>query len=161
MNKSKKHKKKIKHKRKIPKNKAENKKQHHQTVLYLAIVTVIFVSAAYITMNKTVSLIPEDKEAIKMTITMAGFDPNTLQVKVGEPVKINLINTDNQYHRDGGGFHNFILKGPGLDVNITVPPENQTVFAFTPTEPGEYDWYCDVCCGGKENPNMHGTLIVT
>jgi heme/copper-type cytochrome/quinol oxidase subunit 2 len=29
-----------------------------------------------------------------------------------------------------------------------------------PAAPGEYDIYCDTCCGGKESPTMHGTLLV-
>ncbi|MBI3460116.1 cupredoxin domain-containing protein, partial [Candidatus Acetothermia bacterium] len=31
---------------------------------------------------------------------------------------------------------------------------------FTPTKPGTYEFYCNICCGGKANPSMQGKLIV-
>lgn len=152
-----------KHERKMLKEKQNNqrKKLPLMSILFMVIVIAIFGSAAYLIMSKSASQEPVDKDAIKMTITMAGFEPNIIRAKAGQTVKINLINPDNSHHTDGGGFHNFILKQVGLSsVNITVPPESQKVFTFTPTQPGEYHWYCDSCCGGRENPSMHGTLIV-
>lgn len=147
------------HKGKMLKEKQE-KKPPYMSVLFVAIVIAIFGAAAYIVMSKTASLEPEDKDAIKMTITMAGFEPDTIRAKAGQPVTINLINPDNSHHTDGGGVHNFMLTAGLANVNITLAPESQQVFTFTPTQAGEYHWYCDSCCGGRENPNMHGTLIV-
>ncbi len=153
MSKSKKH--------KIRKEKENTKKKLPlMSILFIVIVIAIFGAAAYIVMSKTASLEPVDKDAIKMTITMAGFEPNTIRAKVGQPVTINLINPDNSHHTDGGGVHNFLLTAGLAGVNVTVQPESQKVFTFTPTEAGEYHWYCDSCCGGRENPSMHGTLIV-
>ncbi len=151
---------------KLRKNKRKIKEEHRKklpvkSILFVVIVIAIFGSAAYIVMSRNASQEPVDKDAIKMTITMAGFDPDVIQAKVGQPVKINLINPDNSMHTDGGGIHNFQLTGGLANVNITVQPESQNVFTFTPTEPGRYDWYCDSCCGGKDNPSMHGTLIVS
>ncbi|KCZ70754.1 hypothetical protein ANME2D_02779 [Candidatus Methanoperedens nitroreducens] len=149
---------------KSKKHKERGKKQNNKTalmsILFVLIIIAIFGSAVYILMSKTASLEPVDKDAIKMTVTMAGFDPGIIRAQAGEPVTINLINPDNSHHTDGGGFHNFILTAGLSSVNITVPPLSQKVFTFTPTQPGEYHWYCDICCGGKENPSMHGTLIV-
>ncbi len=148
-----------KYKAKVSRDK-QRKKLPYMSILFIVIVIAIFGSAVYLVMSKTASLEPEDKDAIKMTITMAGFEPNIIKAKVGQPVKINLINPDNSMHTDGGGIHNFMLTAGLANLNITVQPESQKVFSFTPTQPGEYHWYCDSCCGGKENPSMHGTLIV-
>lgn len=41
--------------------------------------------------------------AVPLRIDMAGFEPGTLQAKVGEPAKLRLINPDSQFHTDGGG----------------------------------------------------------
>lgn len=128
--------------------------------LFMIIVFLIFAFAGYIVTIKTASQEPLEKDAIKMNITMAGFEPNIIRAKVGVPVTVNLINPDNSMHIDGGGVHNFILTAGIATANITVPPESQKVFTFTPTQIGEYHWYCDLCCGGKENPSMHGILIV-
>ena len=136
------------------------KKLPFMSILFVVIIISIFSSAAYIVMSRTVSQEPLDKDAIKMTITMSGFEPNVIRAKVGEPVKINLINPDSSMHTDGGGVHNFLLSAGLANVNVTLQPESQKVFSFTPTQAGEYHWYCDSCCGGRENPGMHGTLIV-
>jgi cytochrome c oxidase subunit 2 len=136
------------------------KKLPYMSILFIVIVIAIFSTALYLMINKSASLEPADKKAIKMTITMAGFEPNTIRAKPGQPVTINLINPDNSHHTDGGGIHNFILTAGLANMNITVQPESQKVFTFTPTQKGEYHWYCDSCCGGRENPSMHGTLIV-
>lgn len=151
-----------KHKRKMLREKQKNqaKKLPFMSILFVVIIIAIFSSAAYIVMSRTVSQEPLDKDAIKMTITMAGFQPNIIRAKAGEPVKINLINPDSSMHTDGGGVHNFLLSAGLANVNVTLSPESQKVFSFTPTQPGEYHWYCDSCCGGRENPSMHGTLIV-
>ncbi|VVB95844.1 Cupredoxin-like domain protein [uncultured archaeon] len=157
MSKSKKHKERV-----LKTNQNDRaKKLPLKSILFMVIVIAIFGSALYLIISKSASLDPVDKDAIKMTITMAGFEPNVIRAKAGQPVTINLINPDNSHHTDGGGVHNFILESGGLGkVNITVQPESQDVFTFTPTLAGEYHWYCDSCCGGRENPNMHGTLIV-
>lgn len=153
MSKSKKHKKRLLQEK-------QTKKLPVRSILFVFLVVGIFVSAAYLVTSRTVSSEPVDKDAIKMTITMSGFEPDVIRAKAGQPVKINIINPDSSMHTDGGGFHNFILRAGLANVNVTVPPESQKVFTFTPTQAGEYHWYCDICCGGRENPSMHGTLIV-
>ncbi len=136
----------------------------YMSILFIVIVIAIFGSAMYLIMSKSAALEPVDKDAIKMTITMAGFEPNIIRAKAGQPVTINLINPDNSHHTDGGGIHNFILTKagePDANLNVTVLPESQKVIHIhANAKPGEYHWYCDSCCGGKENPSMHGTLIV-
>ncbi len=141
-------------------NEKQTKKLPYMSILFVVIVIAIFGAAIYLIMSKSAVLEPVDKDAIKMTITMSGFEPNVIRAKAGQLVTINLINPDSSMHTDGGGIHNFQLKAGLANVNVTLAPESQKVFTFTPTQPGEYHWYCDSCCGGKENPSMHGTLIV-
>ncbi|NJD77728.1 MAG: cupredoxin domain-containing protein [Candidatus Methanoperedens sp.] len=152
--------KKYKERRQNEKQNKRAKKFPLKSILFMVIVIAIFGSALYLVMSKSASLDPVDKDAIKMTITMAGFEPNIIRAKTGETVTVNLINPDTSMHTDGGGVHNFLLSAGLANVDVTVGPESQKVFTFTPTQPGEYHWYCDSCCGGKENPSMHGTLIV-
>ena len=70
-----------------------------------------------------------------------------------------MINLDHKFHTDGGGWHNFAV--PDFGVNEPVAPKQTRTFTFTPTRAGEYVFYCDICCGGKNNPFMRGKLIVT
>jgi heme/copper-type cytochrome/quinol oxidase subunit 2 len=65
---------------------------------------------------------------------------------------------DNSAHTDGGGKHQWAVDE--LSVSIIAPPEGSNYATFTPTKAGKYTYYCDICCGGKANPTMSGTLIV-
>lgn len=89
---------------------------------------------------------------------MDGFDKKEIRVKVGQPVTIRLTSMDNSAHTDGGGKHQWAVDE--LNVSIIAPPEGSNYATFTPTKPGSYVYYCDICCGGKANPTMSGTLIV-
>ncbi len=102
-----------------------------------------------------------DTTAVDATVRvdMNGFAPSSLSVKAGTPVSIRLVNPDSQFHSDGNGWHEFAI--PQLGVDAKVAPKSEQIVTFTASTPGTYVFYCDVCCGGKENPSMQGTLKVT
>jgi len=95
---------------------------------------------------------------IDVKADMAGFDKKEIQVKVGEPVTIRLTSMDNSGHTDGGGKHQLAVDE--LNLNIIAQPLKSNYVTFTPDKPGEYTFYCDICCGGKANPTMNGKIIV-
>ena len=95
---------------------------------------------------------------IDVQADMAGFDLKLIRVKVGEPVTVRLTSLDNSHHTDGGGKHQWAVDE--LGVSIVAPPERSNYATFTPDKPGTYTFYCDICCGGRANPTMQGTLIV-
>lgn len=94
-----------------------------------------------------------------VVISMAGFTPNRLTVRAGEPVTLTLRNPDSQFHTDGGGWHQFAIDALKLDVR--VPPRSMQTVALGALAPGTYEFYCDICCGGRANPSMIGILEVT
>ena len=101
-----------------------------------------------------------DTAAVQVHASMGGFDPPALTVKVGQLVKVELSSMDTSMHSDGGGWHQFAIDALGIDWK--VGPLSSEVFEFTaPATAGTYSWYCDICCGGKENPSMQGKLTVT
>lgn len=101
-----------------------------------------------------------DTAAIQIHASMGGFDPSALTVKAGQLVKVELSSMDTSMHSDGGGWHQFAIDALGIDWK--VGPLSYEVFEFTaPATVGTYDFYCDICCGGKENPSMRGKLTVT
>lgn len=91
-------------------------------------------------------------------LSMGGFTPSVVTVRAGEPVRLQLVNGDSPYHTDGGGWHQFAA--PDLGVDAKVAPRSRSEVEIPATAPGEYAFYCDVCCGGKENPSMQGILRV-
>ena len=101
-----------------------------------------------------------DIAAVQVHASMGGFDPPALTVKAGATVKVELSSMDTSMHSDGGGWHQFAIDA--LDIDWKVGPLSSQVFEFiAPATAGTYDWYCDICCGGKENPSMQGKLTVT
>ncbi len=95
---------------------------------------------------------------IDIKADMSGFDQKEIHVKVGEPVTIRLTSMDNAHHTDGGGKHQLAVDELGL--SIIAQPESSNFVTFTPDKAGTYVFYCDICCGGRANPTMNGTLIV-
>lgn len=97
--------------------------------------------------------------ALPVRLSMAGFDPKVITARAGQTVNLDFWNTDNAMHLDGGGVHTFIMDDQ--QIYVKIPAEARQAFSFTaPTTPGDYDFYCDTCCGGKASPTMHGTLRV-
>lgn len=93
-----------------------------------------------------------------MTITMGGFTPNPLQIEANTATTVRLDNPDSSHHSDGGGVHQFAV--PELGIDVLIQPRSSKLITIPATAPGTYAFYCDTCCGGKENPSMQGTLIV-
>lgn len=104
------------------------------------------------------TLQPMAGKVIDLTADMSGFDTKEIRLNVGEPVTIRLTSLDNSHHTDGGGKHQWAVDE--LGVSIIAPPEGTNFATFTPTQAGTYTFYCDICCGGRANPTMQGTLIV-
>lgn len=99
-----------------------------------------------------------DAGVIDVAIDMKGFDSPEIRVRAGEPVTIRLTSLDGPFHLDGGGKHQLAIDEFG--VNIIAPARDTASATFTPTEPGTYEFYCGICCGGRANPSMIGTLVV-
>jgi len=103
---------------------------------------------------------PSDVAAIQVHASMGGFEPGALTVKAGQAVRVEFSSMDTPYHSDGGGWHQFAIDELGIDWK--VGPQSSQVFELTaPMTAGTYNFYCDICCGGKENPSMQGILTVT
>lgn len=101
---------------------------------------------------------PADATVIDVSADMGGFNKRIIRVKAGEPVTLRLTSLDNQFHTDGGGRHQLAVDE--LGVNIIAPSLGSALQTFTPSEPGTYVFYCDICCGGRANPTMSGKLVV-
>jgi plastocyanin len=97
-------------------------------------------------------------DAIPVRMSMAGFDPGVIHAKPGQTLAIDFWTTDAAPHLQGG-VHTWI--SPDLGLNVQLPAESRKQFTLTaPATPGDYDFWCDTCCGGKASPTMHGTLHV-
>jgi len=102
---------------------------------------------------------PAGADVIEIKGTMGGFSMQEIRVRAGQLLTLRLTSVDNRFHTDGGGKHQFAIDA--LGVNLIAPPLGTREVTFTPTAPGVYEFYCDVCCGGKENPTMQGAIVVS
>ncbi len=128
--------------------------------IFGGVTLVVAVTAVGIVVSRLQGPAATDVTATQVRVSMGGFDPAAVTVKAGQPARIELTSMDDSMHSDGGGWHQFAIDG--LGVNWKVGPLSTQVFTFTaPSTPGTYTYYCDICCGGKENPTMQGKLTVT
>ncbi len=93
-----------------------------------------------------------------VTVSMSGFSTPVIAASAGQPLRLQIVNPDSSLHSDGGGWHQLAI--PELGVDARVAPRSEKTVDIPAAAPGEYAFYCDVCCGGKENPTMQGVLKV-
>lgn len=137
------------------------RRQHNtaRAIAFSAIAIVILGAAGYLLVSGLFPRLPiAALNTIDISASMSGFSSNVVHVRAGEEVTLRLTSLDNQYHTDGGGQHQWAVDELGLNVvAFALGSESLT---FTPDQPGMYTFYCDICCGGRANPTMQGTLIV-
>ena len=86
---------------------------------------------------------------IKVMASKFEYSPDTIKVKVGQPVTLVLTSFDR--------IHGF--KMPEFGIRTDIIPDQETRVTLTPQKTGTFAFFCDVFCGdGHEE--MGGTLIV-
>ena len=100
-----------------------------------------------------------EPQMIEVKLESYAIKPDTITVKVGQPVTLKV--------RNEATFipHDLVIKAPeaGIDVKIDLRGGKSGEASFTPTKAGSYEMICD-----KEPPigkshkekGMHGTLLV-
>jgi plastocyanin len=101
----------------------------------------------------------DEPQIINIVADSYSFKPDTITVKAGHPVTLNVKNDATLLP------HNLVIKAPetGVDVTIEVKAGKTASATFTPATPGTWEIYCS-----KEPPfgkshrerGMHGKLIV-
>lgn len=139
---------------------ARQRERRVRAITFAVVGVVVLGLAGYLLVSAFVkpALPPLAGNVIDVSATMSGFDTNEIRVKAGQPVTVRLTSLDNSHHTDGGGKHQWAVDE--LGVSIVAPPEGSSYATFTPERPGTYTFYCDICCGGRANPTMQGTLVV-
>lgn len=96
--------------------------------------------------------------AVPMRISMAGFDPAVIHASPGETVMLDWWNTDGAIHLVNA-VHTLVSDSLGVRLELAAQ-SRRTITLTAPAAPGDYDFWCDSCCGGKDSPTMHGILRV-
>jgi cytochrome c oxidase subunit 2 len=94
-------------------------------------------------------LAAETPNEISVLAMKFNFTPETIKVKVGQPVTLVLTSFDR--------IHGF--KMPDFGIRTDIIPDQETRVTITPQKTGNFTFFCDVFCGdGHED--MNGTLVV-
>jgi len=93
----------------------------------------------------------EPDKTVTVEATDFKFSPNEIEAKVGQTVQIEMVNK-------GNVAHSYDIKPLEIASDKVLPDESTTV-TFTPEEPGEIQFICDV--PGHKEVGMKGTLVVT
>lgn len=130
-----------------------------RTLTFAVIVVMVLGTAGYLLVSAFSSKTPTPAaNTIDISASMGGFNTNEIRVKVGQPITVRLTSQDNSHHTDGGGQHQWAVDE--FSASVIAPPLGNNSVTFTPDKVGTYTFYCDICCGGRANPTMQGTLIV-
>jgi uncharacterized cupredoxin-like copper-binding protein len=92
-------------------------------------------------------------QAVEVRATdMLKFEPATITVKRGTPVRLTLTST-------GALEHDWVVDNlDGKKVQVHAGPKASATVEFTPTAAGSYEFYCSI--PGHREAGMKGTLIV-
>lgn len=97
----------------------------------------------------TANAVPAEK-VIHITAKKFDFSPESITLKKGEPVVLEISSADRE--------HGFNLRAFGVRTNVS--PGKVSRIRLTPDKTGKFTFTCDVFCGdGHEE--MSGTVIVT
>lgn len=141
---------------------APRQKFNPMIVLVLGGAAVIVAAAAVLALRPVFTTHPTpsaSSTSAGVVISMGGFSPDHIMLPAGRPITLTLTNPDSQFHTDGGGWHQFAIDALQLDVRI--PPHSEKTVTLPTLAPGTYEFYCDICCGGRSNPSMRGVLEIT
>ncbi|MBI4234692.1 cupredoxin domain-containing protein [Candidatus Peregrinibacteria bacterium] len=117
--------------------------------LIIVVTALVLLTACNKAEQKPVSTATETKEVI-FTGNEFSFQPNTVNLKAGETVKIVFKN-------QGKFVHDLVIERTEQKTK-QIGPNEEDSFLFTPEKAGTYAIYCSVA--GHRDFGMEGSLIV-
>lgn len=116
--------------------------------------------------------------AVEQTITATdvAFDVTRFEATAGQPVKVTLQNEGALEHdfsileiphsgepvvegsEEGEMEHDMGAMAEEPEIHVAAPAGGSGTVEFTPSEPGEYEFFCSVT--GHRDAGMKGTLVV-
>jgi len=89
------------------------------------------------------------EKVIAVTAERFKFTPGVIQLKVGEPVVLELTSLDRKH-----GF-----QVPDLKIDETIEPGKVTRVRIVPDKAATYDFHCSIFCGSGHE-EMAGQIVV-
>jgi cytochrome c oxidase subunit II len=89
------------------------------------------------------------EKVIQVTAERFKFTPDTIHLKVGEPVVLEITSLDRK--------HGFAV--PDLGIDETIEAGKTTRVRIVPVKAAKYDFHCSVFCGSGHE-EMAGQIVV-
>lgn len=121
--------------------------------VFVLLIAVVMVAAGAMLYLSSQRILPLDPNAQQVRISMAGWDPARLVTKMGVPLRVDAIAMDDAH----GAGHDFVVDALGVNEYVG---STQKVFTLPADRPGQFTFYCSLCCGGKDSPTMVGSYTV-
>ena len=96
-----------------------------------------------------VASVKAQEKVIQVTAERFKFTPSVIELKLGEPVILELTTLDRK--------HGFQVSD--LNIDETVEPGKVTHIRIVPAKAGTFLFHCDIFCGSGHE-EMAGTMIV-
>jgi cytochrome c oxidase subunit II len=109
---------------------------------------ILGASLAAIVLTASWDLAAEEK-VIPVTAEKFKFTPASIELKLGEPVMLELTTLDRKH-----GF-----QVPDLNIDENIEPGKVTRVRVVPTKTGTFGFHCDVFCGSGHE-EMAGEIVV-
>lgn len=151
------------------------KKASFYLLFVLAVAVLAACGSTTATPTEATSLPPVE---ISVTGTDIAYDTNQIEVTAGQPVRLTFHNEGvlehdwsiieiphtgavAEGHVAGMMGHDMNMSQTAVDpeVHVAAPAGGTNTVEFTPSEPGEYEFFCTV--SGHKEAGMLGKLVVT
>ncbi len=141
-------------------------------ILLLALGTLVLAACS----SQESATTPIEPAEVTLNATDIAFDQNRIEVAAGRPVSLTLHNAGVLEHdftiiemphdgevstaemEDEMGGQDMSNVTEETDIHVAEPTDQSQTIEFTPTTPGEYEYFCTVA--GHKEAGMVGTLVV-
>ena len=112
-------------------------------------ITLIFLALVFVLVLSKLGDAQTSKRVIKITAHKFEYEPNEIQLKLGEPVVLELTSKD--------VTHGFNI--PDLGLRADLEPGETVRVRLVPEKAGTFEFHCDNFCG-FDHESMSATIIV-
>lgn len=126
--------------------------------IFVLVVVAVLAIGGYLAFGDFLNRPAAAVGTIDVQSSMAGFTPSEIHVRAGQTATLDWWTQDASMHLENG-VHTMVA--PDLGLYEELPAESRRAVTWqVPDKPGTFDVYCESCCGGKDNPQMHGKIVV-
>lgn len=115
-------------------------------LLGAVVLSVLVIWFFFFSKKKGTRLAPSNGVQEADIVVKGGYTPDVLVVKSGQPVRLNFT------RQETASCSEMVLF-PDFNKSAKLPPGERVSIEFTPQQPGEYDFQCQMGM-------LHGKLIV-